>query len=97
MNRSHLAAAWRRGQRGWPAAYPVAQFPNAPLATAGIASLVAARAGSGDVRAYAGAASRVALAVWGADELMRGDNAWRRILGTVTVVRVVVEVAGPHR
>lgn len=96
MNRTRLSAAWRRGQRGWPAAYPVAQFPNAPLATAGVAGLVA-RASTGAVRAYAAAASRVALAVWGADELTRGDNAWRRVLGAVTLARVVAEVAGPRR
>ena len=29
-----LRQLWRRGQHGWPAGFPVAQFPNTPLLVA---------------------------------------------------------------
>ena len=40
--RPTLRDHWRRGQRGWPASFPLVQFPNAPLVVALGAWLVAA-------------------------------------------------------
>lgn len=38
------------------------------------------------------AASRVALALWAADELLRGVNPWRRGLGLAVIAYVAVQV-----
>ena len=43
---------WRRGKRGWPASFPVAQLPNAPLLVA-LGGLLVAAATHGSVHAYA--------------------------------------------
>src|SRR3954465_626626 len=47
-----LGERWRRGQRGWPAGFPLVQFPNAPLIAALGGWLVAALA-HGSVHASA--------------------------------------------
>lgn len=82
------ARLWAVGQRGFPAHYPVVQFPNAPLLISLIASVVHGQA-HGDVADYAWAISRVGLAIWAYEELVRGDNAFRRVLGVVGLVLVV--------
>ena len=85
--------AWLvRAQRGWPAGYPVAQFPNAPLAVALAASLVG-RLADGRTDAYATAVFHVALGVWAYEELTRGDNAFRRLLGAGGLAFVLVKLA----
>jgi hypothetical protein len=82
---------WERAQRGWPARFPVAQFPNAPLLVALVASLVAALA-DGSVHAYARAAFYTGLAAWAWEELAGGANWLRRALGAAGLVYVVVKV-----
>jgi hypothetical protein len=62
-NRLTLGDRWRRAQRGWPAAFPVVQFPNAPLIAALGAWLVAALA-RGSARAYARAGFYAGPAAW---------------------------------
>ena len=86
-----LGDRWRRGQRGWPAGFPLLQFPNAPLIAALGAWLVAALS-HGAVHAYARAAFYAALAVWAWGELADGVNWVRRAFGAAGLVYVVVRV-----
>jgi hypothetical protein len=86
-----LADFWRRGQRGWPAHYPIAQMPNAPLLFALGASLVAALT-VGTLHAYARAAFYVGFAAWAWAELATGDNAVRRALGVGGLIYVIIKV-----
>jgi hypothetical protein len=79
---------WRRGQRGWPESFPLAQFPNAPLLVALGGSLVAALT-EGSVHAYAHAVFYVGLTVWAWEELTAGVNWFRRALGAAGLVYVV--------
>jgi hypothetical protein len=86
-----LRDVWRRGQRGWPKSFPIAQFPNAPLLTAFAAWLVGATT-HGSVHAYARAAFFTALAVWAWEEMAGGVNWVRRALGVAGLVYVVIKV-----
>ena len=67
--RLELAARWRRGQRGWPAGFPLVQFPNAPLIAALGGWLVAAPT-HGTLHAYARAAFYAGLAAWAWEEVV---------------------------
>jgi hypothetical protein len=84
---STLVTAWQRGQRGWPAGFPVVQLPNAPLLVAGAGWLADKATGSG----YARAVFLVGLAVWAWQELTGGANWLRRILGAAGLVYVVID------
>ncbi len=86
-----LQDAWRRAQRGWPAGYPLVQFPNAPLLVALAASVVAALT-SGDVHDYARGVVYVGLAAWAWIELASGDNAFRRLFGLAGLAYVAVQI-----
>ena len=86
-----LRDLWRRGQRGWPASFPLAQFPNAPLLAA-LGALVVATLTDGSVRYYARAGFYAALAAWAWDELARGTNWVRRALGVAGLFYVIVKV-----
>ncbi|MCC5953622.1 MAG: hypothetical protein JJU45_16135 [Acidimicrobiia bacterium] len=73
----------------------IAQFPNLPLWIA-IGSFVLARLvtiGS-EVEQGLEVVTAAALLWWAADELLRGVNPWRRLLGAVVAVVVVVAVVG---
>ena len=89
--RSTLESGWRRGQRGWPESFPVAQLPNAPLLAALGGWLVAALT-DGSVHAYARAVFYAALAAWAWEELAGGANWVRRALGVAGLAYVVVKV-----
>jgi len=84
---SSLVAAWERGQRGWPARFPVVQLPNAPLLAAGAGWLAEKATGSG----YARAVFLAGLAVWAWQELTDGANWLRRVLGAAALVYVVLD------
>jgi len=86
-----LGDRWRGGQRGWPAGFPLVQFPNAPLIAALSGWLVAALA-HGSVHAYARAVFYVGLTAWAWEELAGGVNWVRRALGAAGLVYVVVTV-----
>ena len=86
-----LEDLWRRRQRGWPASFPLAQFPNAPLFAALGGWLVAALT-HGSVHAYARAGFYAGLAAWAWEELAGGANWVRRALGAGGLVYVVVKV-----
>jgi hypothetical protein len=86
-----LEDRWRRGQRGWPASFPLVQFPNAALFAALGAWLVAALT-DGSVHSYARAAFYAGLAAWAWEELAGGANWVRRTLGAGGLVYVVVRL-----
>jgi hypothetical protein len=89
--------AWRRFQRltqlGWPRRYPIAQFPNLPLIVA-VGAGIAHHFITGTTGRYLQAVAYVALGIWADDELTRGENWFRRLLGATFLVIVVVRVAG---
>src|SRR3954470_919866 len=74
---SMLHRLWRRGQRGWPASFPGAQFPNAPLLVA-LGGWRAAAPTAGSLHSYARAVFYAALAAWAWQELAGGANWVRR-------------------
>jgi hypothetical protein len=88
---STLGDGWRRGQRGWPARFPLVQLPNPPLIAALVALLVAALT-DGSVHAYARAAFYAGVAAWAWLELSAGTNWVRRLIGAAGLVFVVVRV-----
>ncbi|HWT94867.1 MAG TPA: hypothetical protein VN238_17855 [Solirubrobacteraceae bacterium] len=90
---ARVRSLWRRGQHGWPAAYPLAQFPNAPLLLALAGSLLAG-ATDGAVHDLARATFHAGLAAWAWLELTAGVNAFRRVLGLAGLVLTVVGIAG---
>jgi hypothetical protein len=85
-----LADRWQRGQHGWPASFPIAQFPNAPLLGAFGGWLVAVLT-EGAVHDYARAVFYVGLAAWAWGELSDGANWVRWALGAAGLVYVVVK------
>jgi hypothetical protein len=84
---------WRRGQRGWPASFPVAQLPNPPLLVAFGGWYVAALT-EDSVHSYARATFYVGLSAWGWEELTSGANWVRRSLGVAGLVYVVIGIGG---
>lgn len=65
---------------GWPARFPIVQFPNPPLMLALLAG-VAGRVADGTPHRVALAVSYLALGVWAYEEAVRGENWFRRALG----------------
>ncbi len=64
----------------------IAQFPNWPLFAIGAAWLARLLVdGSSDVYAMAGGAITALWLFWGADELIRGVNPARRLLGSLVI------------
>ena len=86
-----LKSFWERGQRGVPASYPLAQFPNAPLLAA-FGAWIVAEATDGSAHDYARAAFYVGLAAWAWLEATDGVNLFRRMLGALGLVYVVIKV-----
>jgi hypothetical protein len=71
----------------------IGQFPNLPLAiflvVVGIRWFLPADSGA---RTWLSGVGLVALAWWALDEIIRGVNPWRRILGSAGMVFVVLGV-----
>jgi hypothetical protein len=86
-----MSDLWRRGQHGWPARYPIVQFPNVPLLVALGGWLVAALA-DGSAHAYARATFYTGLAAWAWEELAEGTNWLRRAFGAAGLGYVIVKV-----
>jgi hypothetical protein len=82
---------WQAAQRGWPADYPLVQFPNPPLLIAFAGLLVAALA-DGKMSDYGHATFYAGLSAWGWLEVVDGANPPRRILGAAGLVYVVAKV-----
>jgi hypothetical protein len=93
MPEPSLRELWRRGQVGWPAGYPVAQFPNAPLLFA-LAGWILAAATSGTAHSVGRAVLVVGLAVWAWKEAFEGVNLFRRVVGVAALVWIVAKLAG---
>ena len=83
---------WRRAQHGWPARYPVVQFPNPPLLVA-FAGWLTGRLTDGSVHSHARAVFLAGLAAWAWSELTEGANGVRRALGAGGFAYVVATVA----
>ena len=69
----------------------IAQFPNLPLWIA-LAGWIVRRLTDGALATTADAAMRLAVLWWAIDEIVRGVNPWRRVLGLGGVVWIVVGV-----
>ncbi len=68
----------------------IVQTPNLPLALFLVAAVLRWIVGGGTAGTVLDGVAIGALVVWAADELIRGVNPWRRILGgTVLVVQLV--------
>jgi hypothetical protein len=71
----------------------VAQRPNAPLVVFGVAWLLRVLwRPAGTVGTLLAVVGTGALVVWALDEIVRGVNPWRRILGTVVLAGIAVSV-----
>jgi hypothetical protein len=83
---------WKRGQHGWPAQYPIAQLPNAPLLVAFGGWLVAAPT-EGSVHDVGRAVFYGGLTVWAVGEVASGANLVRRAIGVAGLVLVASRLA----
>jgi hypothetical protein len=87
---------WRRYKRltqlGWPRRFPLVQFPNIQLIVAFIAG-EAAHLARGSAHADASAVSYLAMTVWAYEELTRGVNWFRRLLGLAYLGSTIVHLA----
>jgi hypothetical protein len=94
--RGLLRSGWelfkRLTQIGLPPRFPIVQFPNAPLILAFLAGVVAIHM-HGSSRSYATAAAYLAMTVWAYGELARGVNWFRRLLGLVYMIILIVRLA----
>lgn len=73
----------------------VAQWPNVPLGIFLVASAVGRLVDpQGDVRTAVQVVGGIALAVWAADEVVRGVNPFRRGLGAVMLALLVRRLLG---
>ncbi len=74
--------------------YTVGQFPNPPLWIALAAFLIALLTNEGStINDLARAVFYVALTVWAYEELAKGVNGFRRSLGAVALVLIVIAIA----
>ena len=72
----------------------IAQFPNWPLFAIGAAWLIGLLADEDSaMNDLAGSASTALWLFWGADELVRGVNPWRRVLGSMVIVWQIASLA----
>ncbi|MEO8106173.1 MAG: hypothetical protein ABI720_02550 [Actinomycetes bacterium] len=69
----------------------IAQFPNLALLTWLVASLLTLVT-TGSLSTVLGYLASVALLVWAADEIWRGVNPFRRMIGALVLVWVLVSV-----
>jgi hypothetical protein len=79
-------------QFAWPKAFPIVQFPNAPLIIAFLAGAAAARTHDPG-HAYLAAISFLAFGVWAYEELVHGVNWFRHLLGLGYAISTVVHLA----
>jgi hypothetical protein len=77
---------------GFPRGFPIVQFPNAPLIVALVAGRVA-RVLRDAPHAYLASLSYLAMTVWAYDELIRGVNWFRRLLGLAFAIILIIRVA----
>jgi hypothetical protein len=91
--RAHLPRWFTRLTRlGLPRRFPIVQFPNLPL----LAAIVAGRAtdiAHGPAGSYLRSVSYLAMTVWAYEELVHGVNWFRRLLGLVFAILLIMRVA----
>ena len=92
MLRSERFNYGRLARWAWPARFPIVQWPNAPLLVA-LAASVTSRLTHGVGRTYASSVFYIALSIWAYEELARGVNWFRRLLGAAILVYIVVRLA----
>jgi hypothetical protein len=94
--RQPLRSGWAQFKRltqiGLPKRFPIVQFPNAPLILAFLAGAIGSHM-HGAARSYATAAAYLAMTVWAYEELARGVNWFRRLLGFAYVIILIMRVA----
>jgi hypothetical protein len=94
--RRPLRAGWEQFKRltqiGLPRRFPIVQFPNAPLILAFLAGVLGGHL-HGASHSYATAAAYVAMTIWAYEELARGVNWFRRLLGFAYVIIMITRVA----
>jgi hypothetical protein len=88
-----MAELWKRGQLGWPRRFPIAQFPNPPLLFA-FAGLALAAGATGTTHDIGRAGFLVGLAVWALEEIATGVNWFRRLIGTLGLLWIVLTLIG---
>ena len=71
--------------------FVIGQLPNLPLMVWLVATLLAAVT-SGQLSTLVGCAATLALVVWAGDELLRGVNPFRRILGATVLTWVLASL-----
>jgi hypothetical protein len=91
-----LRTGWAQFKRltqvGLPRRFPIVQFPNAPLILAFLAGAVGSHL-PGATRSYATAAAYLGMTVWAYEELARGVNWFRRLLGLAYMIIMIMRVA----
>jgi hypothetical protein len=87
-----LTRVRRVRQWGWPAGFPLVQFPNWPLIVAAVAGFAATMI-HGVGHRDAMAVSYVAMAIWAYEELVDGVNWFRHLLGLVYIVSTAMHLA----
>jgi hypothetical protein len=75
-----------------PRRFPIVQFPNPPLIATILAGAIAQRT-RGQTSLVARLVSRLALLVWSAEEIVDGDNWFRRLLGVGGATLALTELA----
>ncbi len=97
IDKAGLHSAWLAFKRltalGFPRRFPIVQFPNLPLIVALLAGEAAALIDGAGHR-YAVAVAYLATAIWACEELVQGVNWFRRLLGLVVAIVLIVRVAG---
>jgi hypothetical protein len=74
-------------------AITVGQFPNWTLFGVGVAWVILRIADDGSrLHDIAGVAATVLWLYWGADEVLRGVNPWRRMLGVGVIVWQITQL-----
>jgi hypothetical protein len=94
--KERLLKVWKAYKRwtelSFPRRFPIAQFPNLPL----IVAILAGEAGKfldGSAHSYAASVAYLAMTIWAYEELARGVNWFRHLLGLAYMILLVVHVA----
>lgn len=87
---------WRGFRRltelGFPARFPIVQFPNLPLVVA-LAAGTVGRFVSGKSHDDALAVAYLAMTIWAYEEFVHGSNWFRHLLGAAFLLILVLRVA----
>jgi hypothetical protein len=76
----------------FPRRFPIVQFPNLALIV-GLGAAEAAKFLDGSAHSYAIAVSYLGMTVWAYEELVRGVNWFRHLLGLAYMIIMIVRIA----